>query len=156
MRVLGLDVGDRRIGAALSDPLGITAQRLTLLERRDTPQDVEAIARLVSEHRVEAVVVGLPLLMRGEIGDQARRVIGFVEALRAGLSCPVHVLDERFTTVQSERALLETDTPRRKRKQLIDQLAAQLILQSYLDTAHHQQHATGAPHATTELDEHEA
>lgn len=150
MRVVGLDVGDRRIGAALSDPLGITAQRLTVLERRTTPADIEAIAHLVSEHQAQAVVVGLPLMMRGEIGEQAQRVLEFADALRAALPCPVHLMDERLTTVQSERALLETDTPRRKRKQLIDQLAAQLILQSYLDTARLQASPPETSPSTTE------
>ena len=133
MRVLGLDVGERRIGVALSDVLGITAQRLTLLERRELAQDLKALAALATEHTVEAVVVGLPLTLRGEIGPQAKRVMEFVEALRAQVSCPVHVMDERLTTVQGERALLAMDTRRDKRKLLIDQLAAQLILQSYLD-----------------------
>lgn len=133
MRVLGLDVGDRRIGVALSDALGATAQPLTVLERRGLGQDVEAIAALATGHQAAAVVVGLPLTMQGKQGEQAKRVLAFVEALRNRLSCPVHLMDERLTTRQGERALLETDTSRRKRKRLIDQVAAQLILQSYLD-----------------------
>jgi len=132
-RILGLDVGNRRIGVALSDPLGMTAQRLTTIERRDRWHDVEAIRALVTEHQVEAVVVGLPLTLRGEAGPQADLVTEFIGAVRAALPCPVHPLDERLTTVQGERALLETDTSRRRRKQLIDQVAAQLILQAYLD-----------------------
>ncbi len=133
MRILGLDVGDRRIGAALSDPLGLTAQRLTVLERTALPNDLGALAALVQEHHAVAIVVGLPLTMRGEIGPQATRVMEFVEALRGAVPCEVHLMDERLTTVQSERVLLATDTPRAKRKRLIDQLAAQLILQAYLD-----------------------
>ncbi len=132
-RVIGLDVGDRRIGVSLSDALGLTAQRLTLIERRDLTDDLHTVAALVQEHGVKAVVVGLPITMRGVVGDQAQRVMVFVEALRGAVSCPVDVIDERLTTVQGERALLETDTPRKKRKQLIDQVAAQLILQAYLD-----------------------
>ena len=132
-RVLGLDVGERRIGVAVSDPLGITAQRLTLLDRRDPTQALEAVAALVNEHQAEAVVVGLPLTMQGKVGEQAKRVMTFVEALQEHLRCPVHVLDERLTTVQSERTLLAMDVSRKNRKQLIDQLAAQLILQAYLD-----------------------
>lgn len=133
MRVLGLDVGDRRIGVAVSDPLGITAQRLTVIERRGLTHDLQAVARLVQQHQAESLVVGLPLMMSGEAGEQAKKVTGFVEALRGIVSCPVHALDERLTTVQGERALLETDTRRKRRKELIDQLAAQLILQAYLD-----------------------
>ena len=133
MRVLGLDVGERRIGVALSDALGITAQRLTLLERRELAKDLEAIRALATTHAVEAVVVGLPLTLKGEVGPQATRVLAFVEALKACVACPVNVMDERLTTVQSERALIAMDVRRDKRKQVIDQLAAQLILQSYLD-----------------------
>lgn len=133
-RILGLDVGERRIGIALSDPLGLTAQRLTALERRDPVQDLQAIATLTTEHQADAIVVGLPLTMHGAVGTQATKIMGFVEQLRAQVSCPVHVLDERLTTAQGQRALLETDTSRRKRKGLIDQVAAQLILQAYLDT----------------------
>lgn len=133
MRVLGLDMGARRIGVALSDPLGITAQRLTLIERRDPAQDLEAIASLVSTHEVGTVIVGLPLTMKGEMGDQATLVMAFVEHLRSRLGCPVETVDERLTTVEGERALLSTDASRRTRKALIDQVAAQLILQTYLN-----------------------
>lgn len=132
-RVLGLDVGERRIGVAISDPLGLTAQRLDVIERRGTEQDVQTIRSLVTAHQPEAVVVGLPLTMRGTVGTQAKRVLAFVEQLRAAVACPVHVLDERLTTAQGQRALLETDASRRTRKRLIDQVAAQLILQAYLD-----------------------
>ena len=133
MRVLGLDVGERRIGVALSDPLGLSAQRLMVLERRSTDRDLEALRVLVAQHEVETVVVGLPLTMRGEQGTQARKVTTFAQMLRRRLSIPVEFLDERLTTVQGERALLETNTSRRKRKQTIDQVAAQLILQQFLD-----------------------
>lgn len=132
-RVLGLDVGERRIGVALSDPLGLTAQRLTLIVRHELARDVEAVAAVANEHEVDAVVVGLPLTLQGQRGEQAHRVLGFVEALRGKLNCPVRLWDERLTTVQGERALLETGASRRQRKRLIDQVAAQLILQAYLD-----------------------
>ena len=133
-RIIGLDVGDRRIGVAMSDPLGLTAQRLVTLERHGgAAQDVAAIVRLVQEHAAEAVVVGLPLTLRGEHGPQAKKVTAFCELLRRHTPMPVHLLDERLTTAQGQRALLETDTSRRKRKTLIDQVAAQLILQQYLD-----------------------
>lgn len=132
-RILGLDLGERRIGAALSDPLGLTAQRLQTLERTTLAQDLDAIAALVTQHAVDRIVVGLPLTMRGETGPQARLVLSVVEALRSRVGCPVETLDERLTTAQGERALLATDASRRRRKQLIDQVAAQLILQAYLD-----------------------
>jgi putative Holliday junction resolvase len=132
-RILGLDVGERRIGVALSDPLGLTAQRLTVLQRRDPVTDFKTIAALAADHHAEAIIVGLPLTMQGVVGTQATRIMAFVEQLRAHVRCPVHVVDERLTTVEGERALLATDASRRKRKQLIDQVAAQLILQAYLD-----------------------
>ena len=134
-RLLGLDVGDARIGVALSDPLGFTAQRLTVIERQGRAQDVEAVQRLVERHGVQTVVVGLPLTMRGEQGPQARKVAAFAEALRTRLAVPVQFIDERLTTVQGSRALQETGTRGRKRKAVIDQVAAQLILQQFLDTA---------------------
>ena|SRR3989338_9233896 len=134
MRLLALDVGERRIGVALSDPLGITAQRLTVLERKDRAQDIEAILRLVKQHKVEELVVGLPLTMRGEKGAQAQKVLAFAQELRRQVGVPVELLDERLTTVQGTRALIETGTSRRARKQVIDQVAAQLILQQFLDT----------------------
>lgn len=133
MRVLGLDVGERRIGVAISDPLGITAQRLTLIARTTLADDIRALAGLVAEHGAEAVVVGLPLTMQGTMGEQAQRVMQVIDALRAAVPCPVHVSDERLSTAQGERTLISMDTSRRRRKELIDQVAAQLILQAYLD-----------------------
>ena len=133
MRALGLDVGDRRIGVALSDSLGLTAQRLTVLERRGPSEDVEAVRTLVDAHGVEVVVVGLPLTMRGERRIQADKVGTFADQLRRRIAVPVQLVDERLTTVQGERALREMGTTRRRRKQVIDQVAAQLILQQFLD-----------------------
>jgi len=135
MRVIGLDVGDRRIGVALSDPLGFTAQRLTVLERTRVSQDVEAVRVLVERHGVQTVVVGLPLTMRGERGPQAQKVASFSDELRRRLAIPIEFIDERLTTVQGSRALQEIGTRGRKRKAVIDQVAAQLILQQYLDMA---------------------
>lgn len=133
MRILGLDVGTRRVGVAMSDPLGLTAQPLTVLTRRGTVEDLDAVRALVTAHGVERVIVGLPLTMRGARGPQAQQVAAFADALRQRVAVPVELLDERLTTVQGERALLATDTSRRRRKQLIDQVAAQLILQQFLD-----------------------
>jgi len=133
-RVLGLDVGERRIGVAVSDALGLTAQRLTVVERGTRlDEDIRAVGALASERHADRIVVGLPLTLNGEVGHQAQQIMKFVEALRQAVPCPVETFDERLTTVQGERALLETDASRGKRKRLIDQVAAQLILQSYLD-----------------------
>lgn len=133
-RILGVDYGDKHIGVAMSDALELTAQRLTRIEHTSMPQDIEAILKLAQEHGVSAIVVGLPLTMQGAQGPQAKKVVGFCDALRRkALEVPVHLVDERLTTAQGQKALLETDTSRRKRKTLIDQVAAQLILQHYLD-----------------------
>ena len=133
-RILGLDVGERRLGVALSDPLGLTAQRLAVIERKGTEADLEVIRSLVAQHGVGTIVIGLPLALRGERGSAAKRIAAFARYLESRLAVPVRLVDERFTTVQGERVLRETATPRRKRKQLIDQVAAQLILQQYLET----------------------
>ena len=133
MRVLGLDVGDRRIGVALSDALGLTAQRLILLERKSLAEDMAAVQGLVAAHQVEHIVIGLPLTLKGEHGIQAQKVHTFAQHLRQHVVVPVDLVDERLTTVQGERALREAGTSARRRKQTIDQVAAQLILQHYLD-----------------------
>ena len=135
-RILALDVGDRRIGVAVSDPLGLTAQPQPTIDRQ-AADPAETIAALAGTLHVERVVVGLPLTLRGERGPQAQKVIAFAEALQARLSCPVVYWDERFSTHESHRAL--RDAPRHKRRQrgLVDQTAALLILQGYLEAQQH-------------------
>ena len=132
-RILALDVGERRIGVALSDPLGYTAQPLAVLTRRGGAEDVEAVAALVEAHHVSRVVVGLPLTLRGAVGASAQRVRSFAGRVGQRIAVPVEFVDERFTTAESERVLLAADASRRRRKQVIDQMAAQLILQQYLE-----------------------
>jgi putative Holliday junction resolvase len=133
IRVMGLDVGEVRIGVALSDPLGITAQRLAVIERTGSAEDMAALRRLAEQHGVTSIVVGLPLTMRGERGPQAQKVLAFADTLRTALDLPVELIDERLTTVQGARALRETGMRSRKQKTRIDQVAAQLILQQFLD-----------------------
>ncbi len=133
MRVLGLDVGDRRIGVAMSDPLGLTAQRLTVLTRTAAAADADAVGALVAAHGVARIVVGLPLTLRGERGIQAQKVTAFADLLRRRVPVPLVLVDERLTTVQGQRMLQHTRASRRTRKAAIDQIAAQLILQHYLD-----------------------
>lgn len=133
MRVLGLDVGDRRIGVALSDVLGLTAQRLTLLERQSLAKDLAAVHALIAAHQIERIIIGLPLTLKGEQGIQAQKVSVFAQRLRRQVAVPVELVDERLTTVQGERALREVGASARRRKRTIDQVAAQLILQHYLD-----------------------
>lgn len=130
---MGLDWGTRRIGVALSDPLGLTAQPLTVLERQAEAKDLEAVAALVAEHEAGSVVLGLPLSLRGERGPAAQAAARAAAQLQERLGLPVHLVDERFTTAQSERVLLAADVSRRKRRAVKDQMAAQLILQAYLD-----------------------
>lgn len=132
MRFLGLDVGDRTIGLALSDPLGITAQGLGVLKRGKLGDDAARVAALAEEHGAGEIVVGLPQAMDGGIGPQARKVLEFAAVLeRRGLK--VRLWDERFTTSAAERHLIQTGVRREKRRRIIDQVAAVLILQSYLD-----------------------
>jgi len=134
MRILGLDMGTRRIGVALSDALGLTAQPLTVLVRTTPSEDLAAVETMVAHHHVDAVVVGLPLTLRGQRGPQAQQVMAFAETLRRRLSVPIHLVDERLTTVQGTRALIEMGTRRRVRRQTIDRVAAQLILQQFLES----------------------
>jgi putative Holliday junction resolvase len=137
-RVMGLDYGERRIGVALSDPLGLTAQPLLTLERRSLDADLGDLASLMKTHEVRRVVIGLPLSMKGERGERARAAEGFGRRLARATGVPVEAWDERLTSVQAERALLEGDLSRKRRRQVIDRAAAVLILQSWLDA-----HAAG-------------
>ncbi len=141
MTLLGLDLGERRIGLALSDPLGITARPLSVLECVSLGEDVRAVGELVARHRAQAVVVGLPLSMDGAAGAAARRARRFARALGRALAVPVHLWDERLTTAQAERDLLAAGQRRTARRQIRDAVAAALILQSYLDS-HRQENAS--------------
>lgn len=134
MRVMGLDYGDRNIGVAVSDAFRWTAQGLTVVERRRDGGEVDVLAGLVKEHEVSEIVVGLPKNMNGSIGPRGDISIAFAEQLGQKLGIPVHLWDERLTTVAAERTLLEADVSRRKRKQVIDKMAATLILQNFLDS----------------------
>lgn len=133
MRALGLDVGERRIGAAVSDPEGILAMPLAAIEARSEDEAVERIAALAREHEVGRVVVGLPLSLDGSPGPQARRVKSFADALAERIELPVVTWDERLSTVAAGRALADAGVRRGKRKRRLDSTAASLILQGYLD-----------------------
>lgn len=137
MRSLALDVGDQRIGLAISDDLGLTAQALVTLKRRGLRADLAALGQIVAEREVGEVVVGLPLQLDGRPGPQAEKVRGLAEALQAALPVPVVFWDERLSTKAAERALLEGGVRRAKRKRVVDQVAAALILQGYLDRKSH-------------------
>jgi putative Holliday junction resolvase len=134
MRVLGLDYGDRRIGVAVSDAFGWTAQGVEVIERKPDGSEVDRIGELVREYGVGSIVVGLPKNMNGSVGPRGEICMAFAEQLRQTLSMPVYLWDERLTTVAAERALLEADVSRKRRKQVVDKLAAALLLQNYLDS----------------------
>lgn len=133
MKILGLDYGDRRIGVAASDAFGWTAQGLEVLERRRDEGEFARIAELVREHEISEIVVGLPKNMNGTVGPRGEICIVFADRLRNELNLPVHLWDERLTTMAAERTLIEADVSRKKRKQVVDKMAASLILQNYLD-----------------------
>jgi len=136
MRVLGLDIGSKRIGIAVSDELGLTAQGVETLVRKHLDSDLERIAGLVEKFAVEEVVVGLPYNMDGTEGPQARTVRQMIDLIAARVQIPVQEWDERLSTVAAERALLEADMSRSKRRKVIDKVAAVIILQGYLDRLH--------------------
>ncbi len=139
MRIIGLDVGDRRIGVALSDAFGWTAQGLEVIHRKDIDKDIERIKYLCKENDVQKLVVGLPKNMNASIGPQGEKVLEFVEILKENVLEDIVMWDERLTTVAAEKTLLEADTSRKKRKKVIDKVAAVFILQGYLDHCSRQQ-----------------
>jgi putative Holliday junction resolvase len=133
VRALGLDVGSKTIGVAVSDELGLCAHGLTTLQRRGMKRDVAAVLEIVHERAVDTLVVGLPYDLQGKVGPRAERVLAFVAELRAAAAPPIETWDERFSTVEAERVLLEADLSRRRRKAVIDRAAAAVILQGWLD-----------------------
>ncbi|WP_406676505.1 Holliday junction resolvase RuvX [Moorella sp. ACPs] len=133
MRIMGLDVGSKTIGVAVSDPLGWTAQGVTTIRRKNRAADVEALKQLVDRYGVEEVVVGLPRNMNGTCGPRAAEARAFAARLKAELGLPVHLYDERLSTVAADKILLEADLSRRRRRAVVDQVAASIILQGYLD-----------------------
>jgi len=132
MRIAALDVGEARVGVAVSDELGITAQGVGVVRRVGGRRDLEALASLLARYTPERLVVGLPLALGGSEGPQAAKVRRFAEQAAAHLGLPLEFWDERLTTVAAERALLEADVRRRRRREVIDKVAATLILQGYL------------------------
>jgi putative holliday junction resolvase len=133
-KILGLDLGSKTIGVAISDDLLLTAQVLTTIQRTVPEKDLAAIIALVKEYVVEEIVVGLPVNMDGTMGGAAQTAEAFIENLRQLLPIKITPWDERLSTVAAEKILLEGDVSRRKRKKVIDRLAAAFILQGYLDS----------------------
>ena len=132
-RLLGLDVGNRRIGMAVSDPLGITAQGIDTLQRRNKRTDFQQLAKVIRHYNVSEIVVGLPLRLSGTESAQTEKVTVFAEELRDKFAIPVHLWDERLTSVQANRLLREAELSIEKRAASVDRMAAVLILQSFLD-----------------------
>ena len=132
-RVVALDLGSKRVGVAVSDPLGLTAQGLATLPRRGEAADIDAIRRLLGEYDAERLIIGLPLALNGTEGPAAAAARQFGDTVAAAVTVPVDLWDERLTTVQAERVLLDAGVRRQKRRSHIDRLAAVLILQSWLD-----------------------
>ncbi len=135
-RILAVDYGEKRIGLAISDELGLTASPLATIHRCSDLEAVEQIAKLTQKWGVSQIVVGLPLRTDGRQGEMELRVRSFAQKLHQRTNLPVVLVDERFTTRIAEQVLLEADLSRRKRKQVRDRLAAVILLQSYLDALH--------------------
>ena len=133
VRVLALDVGSKRIGVAVSDPLGITAQGLDTIQRQNKRRDLEMLGRLLKEYEVREIVVGLPLRLSGAEGTQSEKMRRFASDLESYFGIPVHLWDERWTSTEANRLLREAELSIEKRGKAVDRMAAVLILQSWMD-----------------------
>ncbi|OPX48309.1 Holliday junction resolvase RuvX [Clostridium thermobutyricum] len=133
MRILGLDVGQKTVGVAISDPLGFTAQGITTIRRTKKSQDILEVKKICDEYSIEKIVIGLPKNMDGSIGFAGEKIKEFSEALKEVIDLEIIFWDERLTTVAAHRAMLEADLSRSKRKKIVDKVAATYILQGYLD-----------------------
>lgn len=131
-RLIGLDVGDRTIGVAVSDLLMITAQGVTTIRRKNFKEDIEELKKIIAEYNVTKIIVGIPKMMNGSIGIQGQKVIDFTEKMKKKIDLPVDFQDERLTTALSEKLLISADVKRKKRKQIIDKIAAIEILSTYM------------------------
>ncbi|MBW2147842.1 MAG: Holliday junction resolvase RuvX [Deltaproteobacteria bacterium] len=137
MKVIGLDIGTRRIGVAASDDLGLTAHGRKTIQRTGFKSDIRRIEEMVFVEGAERIVVGLPKNMDGSLGPVALEALRFAQTLKKRLGLPVDSWDERFSTMMAEKTLLMADVSRRKRKKVIDKLSAVIILQGYLDRLRH-------------------
>lgn len=134
MKIMGLDFGEKRMGVALSDELFLTAQGADTIQRKDLKTDLEAISNIIKENNVIEVIVGLPVSMDGTHSRKTKEVLEFVDVLSKAVTVPVKTWDERLTTVQADRAMMEAGMNGFKRRRLADKVAAGLILQGYLDS----------------------
>jgi putative holliday junction resolvase len=134
MRIIGLDIGEKTIGIAICDPLGYTAQGITTIRRKGKKSDIEELKKLCIEYQVEEMIAGLPKNMNGTLGPQSEKIIKFCDFIKENINLPLKYWDERLTTVAANRAMLESDMSRAKRKKIVDKVAATYILQGYLDS----------------------
>lgn len=134
MRFIGLDPGKKTIGVAISDETGLTAQPVTTIKRASLAKDLDAIAALIERYSVKHIVAGMPVNMNGTIGPRGEETQRFIESLRDKTGLPVTAWDERLSTVAVEKALIDGDVSRARRKEVVDKLAAAYILQGYLDS----------------------
>lgn len=134
MRIFALDVGTKRIGVAVSDELGITAQPKEAIQRTNLPEDFKKIKEIIEAFQIGEIIVGYPISLDGSEGPQAKYVLEFVEKLKMEISLPIGLWDERLSSVAVNKLMLEGDLTRKKRKKRIDSLSAQWILQGYLES----------------------
>jgi putative Holliday junction resolvase len=138
MRIMGLDIGSHTIGVAISDELGMTAQGLKTIKRKSMEEDLKEISLIIAQFKIDKIVVGLPINMDGTIGKQAEMVSQWVKIIKEKISLPIETWDERLSTVEASKVLLDVDLSRKKRKGVIDKLAAVLILQGFLNQSRKQ------------------
>lgn len=133
MRLIGLDVGNRTIGVAVSDPLGLTAQGITTIRRKSIQYDLSELKKIMDDYPASKIVCGLPKNMNGTVGEQGEKALEFAQLLRDEFEIEVDMWDERLTSKAAHRVMIEADFSRKKRKGLVDKIAATYILQGYLD-----------------------
>ena len=133
-RVLGLDYGERRIGLALSDPLGIIAKPLTIIDRKKTEDHISEISKIIAEKKITSIVVGLPITLKGHYSKQTEIVLNFIDQLKSDLQIPVVAIDERLSSVAAEKSLRAQSIKTGHEKGRVDETAAAIFLQEYLDS----------------------
>lgn len=133
LRILGIDLGEKRIGVSISDELGITAQGLPTINSINEIEDLNHIREIIDKYGVTKIILGLPKNMNGSLGRQAQKAMSFAEKLKSSFQLSVELEDERLSTSKAEKFLIETNQSRKKRKKVIDKMSAVIILQSFLD-----------------------
>ncbi len=134
MRILGIDPGEKRMGVAISDPLGITAQGLETIQRISKEEDIKKITELIERYKVEKIIMGLPIHMDGTQGKQAKQAKKFANLIKKQVQIPIEFWDERLSTVQAQKSFLQANVHWKKAKHSVDRISAQIILQGYLDS----------------------